>query len=47
MQPYQIFAKIDLLPTDHDNEKKKVAKNIYIALSSSKTTSNITVVHFM
>ena len=40
------FSKIDLLQIDNDNEKKKVAKNIQIISNSSKTTGNITSVHF-
>ena len=26
LQPHQISAKVDLLPIDHDSEKKKVVK---------------------
>ena len=39
----QIFAKIEILPIDHDSEKKKEAKIIWTTLNSSKTTGNMCV----
>ena len=39
----QIFAKVDLLTIDNNSDKKK----IQTSSSSSKTTGNITLIHFM
>ena len=45
--PSQIFAKVDLLPIDSYSEKKKLARKIQATSNYSKTTGNITLVHFM
>ena len=41
-----IFGNIDLLPIDNDSEKKNVSKHL-ITSNFSKTTDNVTLVHFM
>ena len=46
LQPLQIFAKVDLLLSGSYSEKKKIAKK-QTSSNSSKTTGNITPVHFI
>ena len=43
----QIFANVDLLPTDNDSVKKKYSKKVQTSSNSLKTTGNITLIYFM
>ena len=42
-----VFAKVDLKLIHNDREKKKRSKKIYTTSNFSKTTGNITLVHFI
>ena len=43
----QIFANVDLLPTNNDSVKKKYSKKVQTSSNSLKTTGNITLIYFM
>ena len=46
LQLSQIFAKVDLLLSENNSEKKKIPKK-QANSNSSKTAGNITLVHFI